>query len=76
MQINVSRKFIVFQNLNLYFAAILKFEIYAFVPKSELFKFKLILIKFMLKKLVENNMPISRLRLINDLWSNNDYVII
>ena len=34
------RKCIVFQNLNLHFAAILTFEIYAYVCQSELFKFK------------------------------------
>ena len=76
MQINVCRKCIVFQNLALYYGAILKFEIYAFVSPSELFKLKLILIQIYAKNLVGNNMPMSRLRLINELWANNDYVII
>ena len=44
MQINVYRKCIVFQKSALNYAAILKFEIYAFVSPSELFKLKLILI--------------------------------
>ena len=42
MQISVRRKCIVFQISALYYAAILKFEIYAFVSSSELFKLKLI----------------------------------
>ena len=51
MQINVCRKCMVFQNLALYYAAILKFEIYAFISPSELFKLKLILIQVYAKNL-------------------------
>ena len=76
MQINVCRKCIVFQNSALYDAAILKFEIYAFISQSELFKLRLILIQVYAKNLVGDNMPMLRLRLINELWANNDYVII
>ena len=51
MQISVCRKYIVFQNSALYYAAILKFENYAFVSLSELFKLKLISIQVYAKKL-------------------------
>ena len=51
MQISVCRKCIIFQNLALYYAAILKFEIYAFVSPSELFKLKLIVIQVYAKNL-------------------------
>ena len=70
------QKIYCFQKSALYYAAILKFEIYAFVSTSELFKLKLILIQVYAKNLVGDNMSMSRLRLINELWANNDYLII
>ena len=51
MQICLCRKCIVFQNLALYYATILKFEIYEFVCQNELFKLKPILIQVYAKKL-------------------------
>ena len=53
MQISVCRKCTVFQNSALYYAAILKFENYAFVSPSELFKLKLILIVYAKKTELE-----------------------
>ena len=44
MQINVCRKSNVYQNLNLYYDAIMNFNIYAFICPSELFNLKLIFI--------------------------------
>ena len=71
MQINVCRKCIVFQNLALYYAALLKFEIYAFVCQSELFKAQVYAIKPIWKK-----HALSRVRLHNELCATNNYVII
>ena len=75
MKINVCRKCIIFQNSALYYATILKFEIYAFVSTSELFKLKLILNQ-VYAKILRDNLPMSRLRLINEFWANNDNLII
>ena len=52
MQISVCRKFFLFQNVALYYAAILRFEIYAFVCQNELFKLKPILIQVYTIKLI------------------------
>ena len=46
------QKCINFQNLNLYNAAILKFEIYTFICQSDLFKLKPILIQVYAIKLI------------------------